>query len=99
MRSGHHQFFDIIILQGLHAFDTLAAPVLAAEIIDGHSLDITKFRHGYNRVFPGDHILHGNIVGVKTDSGSSVVPVFLGNGEDLFPDHSEKEIPVRKDCF
>ena len=52
--SSHHQILNVILIDGLHTLDSLAATVLAFEIIRGHTLDITKFCHGYNRIFNRD---------------------------------------------
>ena len=38
--GGHHQILDVILIDGLHALDTLAAAVLALEIVGGHTLDV-----------------------------------------------------------
>lgn len=38
--GGHHQILDVILIDGLHALDTLAAAVLALEIVGGHTLNV-----------------------------------------------------------
>ena len=100
MMSGcHHQFFNIVIIKSLHALNSLAASVLAAEIIHCHTLDITQFCHSDHSIFPGNHVLHGNIKGIKTNRGSSVITIFIGNLQHFLTDHAKKKISVFKNCL
>ena len=40
MGGGHQHIFNIVVVNGLHALDTLAAPVLGFEVIHCHTLDV-----------------------------------------------------------
>ena len=46
----HQKICDKVFLNRLHALDASAAAVLRLKVIDGHSLDITKVRHGDDRI-------------------------------------------------
>ena len=50
MVGGHEKVLDIILLNGLHALDSLAASVLAPEIIYIHTLDVAQMGHGNDGV-------------------------------------------------
>ena len=99
MRGRHHQFFDIVIVQCLHALDSSAASVLAAEVVYGHTFNITKFGHCDNCIFSRDHILHGDVICIKSNGSSSVIAIFLSNCKDLLTDDTEKRISVCKNCL
>jgi len=55
----------------------VSIPILTAEIVHAHALDISKLRHGNYRVGNRNQIFHGNIIFVKTDGTSSVVTIFV----------------------
>ena len=97
--GGHKQLFDVIVVNGLHSLDALAAAVLRTEIICAHTFDVTQFCHGNNRIGNRDQIFHGNIILVISDGSSSLIAVFCGNLKDLFTDHTEKQFLICKDCF
>ena len=99
VRRSHQKVRDEIILNGLHPLDSLAAPVLGLEIVHGHPFDIAQIGHGDDGIVPGDHILHGNIVLVVADFASAVVPVFFFYDQDLFPDHAQQSLFIRKNGF
>ena len=61
----------------LHSLDSFAATVLAAEIIYGHSLDVTEFCHCDDCIFSRNQVFHRNVICVKSDCCSSVVTVFF----------------------
>ena len=95
---GHEQLLDIIVLDGLHALDSLAAPVLGTEVVRGHPLDIAKLCHGDDGVYPRDHILSGNIKLVIADSGAAVVAIFVSDLLDLIPHDTQQHLAVRQDA-
>ena len=99
MGRRHQQFIDIIILDGLHALDTLTTTILATEVVYCHSFDITQFRHGNDGIFIRDHILHGNIELIKSDGCLSLITVFFADGKDLLTDHAKQQISVCQDSF
>ena len=99
MRGCHHQFFNIVIIKCLHSLDSSAATVLAAEVIYGHSLDVTEFCHCDDCIFSRNHVFHRNVICVKSDCCSSVVTVFFGNCKDFFTDHAKKCVSVCQNCF
>ena len=88
--SGHHQILNVILIDGLHTLDSLAATVLAFEIIRGHTLDITQIGHGNNHVLLRNQILHGQIKFVKADAGPAIVAVFICNYGNLFLDDAQQ---------
>ena len=47
----HKQIFDVIIIYGIHTFDSSSTAILALEVVDTHSLDVTKVCHGYYGIF------------------------------------------------
>ena len=97
VRRCHQKIRNEILFDRLHPLDALAAPVLGLEVIDGHALDIAKICHGDDRIFPGDHILHGNVKFVIADLASSVVAVFFTDDKQLFLDHAQKPLFIGKD--
>ena len=86
--GGHQKLFNIILFNGLHPFNALSAPVLAAEMINAHAFDVAKLCHGDDCIAPGDQILHGNVVFIITNGSSSVIPVFIGDCLNLLADHA-----------
>ena len=97
MGGGHQQIGDEIVLNGLHALDSLTASVLGLEIVHGHPFDISEVCHGDDGVLPGNHVLHADIHFVIADLASSVVAVFDGDDGDLLPDHAEQQLFIRED--
>ena len=98
MVGGHEEILNVVIFNGLHALDALAAPVLALEIVHIHALDVSQMGHGNDRVLIRDQILHAHII-VVPDGGTAVVPVFVGDDLNFFFYHSEKLLLIRKDCL
>ena len=94
-----NQLFDIVIIQSLHSLDSFAAPVLTLEIIPGHTLDITKLRHGDYHFFLRDQIFHGNIKFIVSDGGSSWICIFIANLFQFLLNHAKKQILVSQNCF
>ena len=95
----HQKLLDIIILNGLHALDSLAAAVLAAEVVNCHTFDITQFCHGDDGILARNQILHGEIVLIKANGSSSVIAVFFGYGQNLPADNAKKYLAVCEDGF
>ena len=95
--SRHEKILDKVLLESLHTLDPLAASVLGFKIVYGHAFHISEICHGYDGIILGDHILHGNIIFVKTYYASPVVSVFIGNLLDLGPYHAKKQLLVCKD--
>ena len=96
--SSHKQFFNVIVIDGLHSLDSTSTSVLAAEIIYSHSLDITKFCHSNDSIFPWNQILCGKIIDIISDGSSSLIAIFISDCEDFFPYNTKKEISVCKNC-
>ena len=73
----------------LHSLDSLAAAVLALEIVHGHALDISEIRHGnYSVHHPGSDLpwtyhTRQSRCFVRLSS-----PYFSRDHEDLFSDHT-----------
>ena len=99
MVRGHEQILDVIVLQGLHALDTLAATVLILEIIKSHTLDVALLGHSDNGILIGDDILHGNIVLVKADGCTSRIPVLGADSLNLISYYTEQDLLVAEDCL
>ena len=99
MGCSHQQLFNIIVLNGLHTLDSSAATVLTAEVINRHTLDVTKLGHCDHGILSRDQILCGNIVYIVSDGSLSVIAVFFCNSEDLLADHTEKKLTVSEDCL
>jgi len=95
----HQKICDKVFLNRLHALDASAAAVLRLKVIDGHSLDITKVRHGDDRILSRDHILHGNIKFIIADLTSSVVAVFVLDHKQLAADNTQQTLLVRQNCL
>ena len=95
----HQKILNIIFLDCLHSLDSLTATVLCAEIVRAHSFDVTKLCHCNNRIGYRDQVFHGNIILVKSDRCSSLIPVFLRNEKNLLPDDTEQLLLVCKDCL
>ena len=99
MRRSHHQILDVVVADGLHSLDALAAPVLAAEIIRRHPLDVAQIRHGDDHIFLRNQILHGNVKLVIADVGPALVAVFIGDHLDLFLDDAQELLFIRQDAL
>ena len=99
MGCGHQQIFDIIFLNSLHALDSLAAAVLALEIIAGHSLNIAKIGHGHNDIVIRDQILRRHIVFIISDGGTAVISVFISDEGDLLLDNTQKFLLICQNRF
>ena len=96
MGSCHKQFLNIILINGLHSFNTFSASVLAFEGIHRHTLDISEFCHSDDRIFSWNQIFHGNIVYIKSDRGPSLIPIFVTDQNQLIFDHSQKKFFIGK---
>ena len=97
MRRRHEQLLNVIFIQFLHSLDSLASTVLTLEIIHRHPFDISHLCHGDHNIFFRNHIFHGNIELIIADTCSAVIAVLVGNDQDFFLDHTEKQFPVCKD--
>ena len=97
--GGHEKIRNEILFNRLHALNAFSPSVLGFKIIYGHTLDITQIGHGNYRIIPGDHILHGNIIFVITDTASSVIPVFQGGNLYLFAYYAQQKLFIRKNCL
>ena len=93
----HEQIHHGIVLYRLHAFDPFSAPVLHAEIIDGHALDISELGCGDHHVLVRDHILQGYLRRVKHNTGFPFIRVFCPDDQKFIFDHSEQKIFIGKD--
>ena len=98
MGCGHDEVRDGILYQRLHPLNSLTASVLAAEVVRTHPLDIANVRHGNDDIFVRDQILGFHLI-VHTKAGAPVVPVFVGDHQDLFADHAQQFFLIRKDLF
>ena len=90
MGCRHEKVLNIILLNGLHSLDALAAPVLGLEIIHRHALDIAKTGHGNYGIIPRNQILHIDIINVKSDLTSSVITVLFSSNHHFLFDHAKK---------
>ena len=93
----HQNLVDIIILQGLDSLDSPAAPVLAAEIIVAHPLDISQFRHRDDDVPALDQVLDSHIVGSEADLCPSLITEFVRDLKKFLLDHSQQHLLVGYD--
>lgn len=89
MRRGHEDLFNKIFIQCLHTFNALAAAVLAAEIIYGHTFDISQMSHGNDRITDRNQIFHTQIKLIITNLGSPVISVFIRDQHNFLADHTE----------
>ncbi len=99
VRGRHHHLGDIVVLDGLHALDALAAAVLALEVIHVHALDVAKLGEGDNGVGHGDEVLHGDVILVKADGRAAIIAVLCRNGKNLLLDDGKQTLLVGKDCL
>ena len=99
MGCGHQKFFDIIIFQCLHAFNASAASILAAEVIYGHTFNISKLCHCDHCIFFRDQILCRNIIYIVPNSSPSLITIFIRNQKDFFTYNTEQKISVSKDSL
>ena len=90
MGCGHQKILNIVLIDSLHSLDSLAAAVLALEIVAGHSLNIAKIGHGHNDIIIRDQILRRHIIFVISDGGPTVISVFISNEGDLLLDNTQK---------
>ncbi len=99
MGGRHEHLHDIVILDRLHTLDSLAATVLALEIIGTHTLDVTDLCHGDNGICLRDQILHRHIILIITDLRSSIITVLVCNRKNFFSDYTKKQLLIGKDCL
>ena len=99
VRCRHQKFLDVIVIDGLHSLDSLSSAVLRTEIIKAHALNVSELGHGNDGIGNRNQILHGNIIFVKTNGCSSVIPVFVGNQKNLLTDNAEQLFLVGKNCL
>ena len=85
----HKQFFDIILIDRLHSLDTFTTTILTFEIINSHSLDISKFCHCDHSIFSRDQIFHGNIINIKSNLCSSFIAIFVTDQCNFIFDNSK----------
>ena len=97
MCIGHKQLFHIILVQRLHAFDSLSASVLGLKGIVRHPLDVPKLRHSDHNILFRDQVFHGYIKFIKSDRSSSFISIFIPDSNDLFLDHAKQKLPVCQD--
>ncbi len=98
MVGGHEKVLNIVLLNGLHALDSLTSPVLAPEIIHVHALDITQMGHSNDGILVRNQVLHGHIV-VISNGRAAVIPVFIRDDHDLVPDNGKQLLLICKDCL
>ena len=96
MGGGHQQILDIVVLDGLHSLDALAAPVLGFEVVHRHALDVPHIRQGDYCILPGDQVLHGEICLVIAYLAAPVIAVFVGNFHDFLLDDPQQQFLVRQ---
>ena len=99
MRRRHEQFIDVIIFKDRHSLYSASSAVLAAEIVDGHSLDITALCHRHNRILARDQIFCRNIVHIKTDRCTAGIAVFFRDSQNFLADNAKQHIAVGKNCL
>ena len=58
----HHQVQQRIVVSGVHAPDTLTAPVLNLVGVAGYSLDVAALTQGHHHVLMGDELLGGLVL-------------------------------------
>ena len=96
---GQQQILNIILIDGLHALDSLTASVLVFKIVHAHTFDIAKLGHSHNRILIRDQIFHGHIELIKTNGGLTVITIFIRNDQNLFADHTQQLFLICKDRF
>ena len=99
MGSGHKQFFDVILFNGFHPFDSAASPVLGMEIFRIHPFDITEAGHGDYGIGLRNQVFGRDIIGIIADDGSPVIAVFCGNSQNLLTNDTQELFLVGKDGF
>ena len=98
MVGGHEKVLDIVLLNGLHALDSLAASVLAPEIIYIHTLDVAQMGHGNDGVLVRNQVLHGHII-VISNGCAAVIPIFIRDNHNFIPDNGKELLLIRKNCL
>ena len=99
MGACHQKVLNIVIIQSGHSFNSLTAPVLAAEIINRHSFDITKLCHGNDGIFFFNQIFDGDFIIINADRCSPVIAVFITNHGNLITNHAEKTLFIAENCL
>ena len=97
--SCHKQLLNIIIIDGLHTFDTTTATMLCTEIISAHTFDIAKFCHCNDSICHWNQVFHGNIVLIVSDGCTSVIAIFSTDHHDFFFDNTKQFFLICQDCF
>ena len=93
----HQKTVDVIFLQGLHALDASASPVLGFEVIFAHPLDIPELGQRDNDIFLLHQILCVEVSDVIADLRSAVIPILVTDDQDLLADHSQQKLLVTQD--
>ena len=99
MRCRHHHFDNVIFIDRLHALDSLTATMLALKVIYIHTLDIAKFCKCDNSICNRNHIFHGNIIFIKSDRGSTIIPILIRDSKDFFLDNTKQLLFICKNCL
>ena len=90
MCIGHQKLINVVILQRLDALDSSSAPVLTAEVVIAHPLDITQLRHRDDDIPAFDQILDAHVIRGEANLCSSFIPEFLGDLQQFSSDHTEQ---------
>ncbi len=85
--------FDVVVLDGVHALNALAAAALSLKCILWHALDVAKFCHGNDDVFPLDKFLIGELI-VLTDACATFVRIFARYNKKLVFNNAKKLLLV-----
>ena len=96
--GGHEKVLNIVLLNGLHPLDALAAAVLASEIVHIHPLDISQMGHGNHRILIRNQVFHGYVV-VISNGRTPVIPVFVRDNLDFLLDYGQKLFHICQDCL
>ena len=98
MRARHQKIRDEVVINGLHAPDSLAAACLISEIIRIHPLDIAAVCHRDDNSLIRNQILCFHLV-TDTETCSSVVPVFFRDEINLLFDDRKQLFLIRQNAL
>src|SRR4051794_906541 len=91
MRAGDEEVLDDVLFLRLHADAAFAAAALRAIQRQRRALDVAAARHGDDHVLVGDHVLDGDVAGLRHDLGAAFVAVRFLDLAQLGADDAEDE--------
>ena len=99
MCCSHEKICYIVSVNSTDTLDSVTASVLSLEVINSHSLDITKRCKSDYCIYIRDEVFIFEFSLIMSDLCLSVIAVFISDLCDFFFDNTKKEIVISKDSL